>query len=55
MLLTLQELGPLQKTYNDDFARYISFRELERLLMCDPFGVKLVVMVLCMYLVLTLT
>jgi len=25
---------------SDDFTRHISFRELERLLMCGPFGVE---------------
>jgi len=41
----LVRIGWIEKTSNDDIARLISVRELECLLMCDPFGVKLFVKV----------
>ena len=34
-------IGWIVETSNDDFVKQISFYELERLLMCDPFSVRL--------------
>jgi len=39
-------IGWIAKPSNDDFVKRNSIHELERLLMCDPFGVKLLVKVL---------